>query len=94
MNQSKVTSFYQSYDGTEMQGPTSIMPFWPTKDIDVGDLVLIEVQVARFQPNERGADVRVNDGTWSTYVVELELLAVCMLSKGNGGELFAELMEQ
>lgn len=57
------------------------MPLWPITDIRRGDLVMMEVGVVRSQTNDQG--ISVYDGNWASYVVELELLAVCMICKGN-----------
>lgn len=57
------------------------MEYWPTSNIKRGDLVLMEVHVVRFQ-TDSGGNI-VHDGSWDCSTVELELRAVCMLSKGD-----------
>lgn len=75
----QITPFSQLYDGTRLFDPTRAMPLWPWQDINVGDVVLLEVRIARTE--RMGSGVVNYPTSGRIHTVQLELLALCMLAK-------------
>jgi hypothetical protein len=79
----QVREFSQCFDATEVLRPKSDMNPYPTEDLAIRDLVVVEVNLTRFKLKQPGSDKK--NSNWVDWRAQFELRAVSLLGKSTPG---------